>query len=314
MTMKQLKKLLKNGEVDKRYLLVGDEPILLDSALIDIKNTLKIEESFNMDSFSLPEAVLGDIISRLCIVPVNSPTRLLVVKNLESVSGSELDDFASAVKRNRSGNCLVLVYYLKKDVRKPEQTRKRLNAIFPDFTVVNVGPEPGEVRDWIREAIRRDNLNLNNAMVNYLENEFSNDITGLKYELEKIRNYLHEAGSIDTKNMKDLAQGLCNFNLYQMVDAFWDGRPEVLSIFEELRPYLQKDAIVVDALTRGLMYRAEGRDNLPGINKTRLLEVLKGLIALDRRIKTSSIFTRLLMELFVLRNAGTFRNGVQYGR
>jgi DNA polymerase III delta subunit len=157
-------------------------------------------------------------------------------------------------------------------------------------------------------------MNLNNAMINYLESEFSNDITGLKYELEKIGNYLREAGSIDAKNMKDLAQGLCNFDLYQMVDAFLDGRSDVISIFEELQPYLPKHAVVVDALTKGIMYRTVGKDNLTGMSKTRLQEILKQLIALDIRIKTSSIFTRLLMELFFLRNAGTFRNGVQYGR
>jgi DNA polymerase III delta subunit len=314
MTRRQLTQFLKNGEADNRYLLVGDEPILIDRALKDIKDTLKIEESFDMEYFSLSDGSLEDIVSKLYLVPLKSAKRLLVVKNLENVSDRELDDFANVVRRNRSSNCLVLIYQMKKDARKPNVILKRLDAVFLGFSIVLVGPEPGEVKKWIREAIRRDNLNLNNAMVNYLEHEFSNDITGLKYELEKIGNYLHEAGTIDAKNMKDLAQGLCNFDLYQMVDAFLDGRSEVLSIFEELQPYLQKNAVVVDALTRGIAYRAVGRNDLTGVSKTKLQEILKQLIAVDRRIKTSSIFTRLLVELFFLRNAGTFRNGAQYGR
>jgi DNA polymerase III delta subunit len=175
-------------------------------------------------------------------------------------------------------------------------------------------PERNEIRKWIQSKIRRDNLNLDNTMVNYLEEEFSNDITGLKNEFDKIENYLHEAGSINSTNMRDLAKGLCDFDRYQVVNAFLDGHAGALRTFEEFQPYLQTNAVMVDAMTRGIVSRARGRAKTLRTSKEALQEVLEQLIVVDKKIKTSSIFTRLLMELFILHNAGTFRNGASYGR
>jgi DNA polymerase III delta subunit len=314
MTERQLKDSLKSGEIQNQYLLIGDEPILIDRALNTIKETLRIEESFDLDRFSLPDATIENIISKLFLMPFNSKKRLLVVKNLESVANRDLDDFANAVKRSRSGNCLILTYQLKKGNRYYESALKRLAAIFPGAECVVLMPERGAIRKWIQSKIRRDGLNLNGAMVDYLEEEFNNDITGLKNEFEKIENYLHEAGSIGTNSAKDLAQGLCNYDRYHMVDAFLNGRSEALRIFEELQPYLATNAILVDAVTRGVISRARGRVDSLQASRSTLQEMLEELTVVDRKIKTSSIFTRLLMELFILHNAGTFRNGAVYGR
>jgi hypothetical protein len=151
-------------------------------------------------------------------------------------------------------------------------------------------------------------------MVDYLEEEFGNDITGLKNEFEKIENYLHEVGSIDPANMKDLAKGLCDYDRYQVVNTLLDGRREALHKYEELQPYLPSNAVLVDAFTRGMVSRARGKGKSIQVSKTALQDVLGQLIGIDKKIKTGSIFTRLSMELFILHNAGTFRNGASYGR
>lgn len=314
MTEGQLTDSLRSGDIHNQYLLIGDEPILIDRALNTIKETLGVEDSFNLDRFSLPDVTNEDIISRLYLIPLNSTRRLLVVKNLENVTNRDLGDFADAVNRTRSGNCLVLTYLLKKDNRHHESVVKRLAAVFPRAGCVFLNPGRDEIKKWIQSKIRRDGLNLEDAMVDYLEEEFNNDITGLKNEFEKIENYLHEAGSIGAESAKDLARGLCNFDRYHMANAFLNGRHEVLRIFEELQPYLATNAILVDALTRGIISRARGGVNSLKISRSTLQEMLQELIAVDRKIKTSSIFTRLQMELFILYNAGTFRNGARYGR
>ncbi|KPL14133.1 hypothetical protein AMJ74_03990 [candidate division WOR_3 bacterium SM1_77] len=314
MTERQLKESLKNGEIHSHYVLIGDEPILIDRALKTIKDTLEVEESFDLDQFSLPDATVTDIATKLYLMPLCSKKRLLIVKNLEDVSERDLQDFANVVNRDNSGNCLVLTHQIKKGKKYYESILKKLAATFPKAECVVIMPDRNEIKKWIQSKIRRDGLNLNNAMVNYLEEEFSNDITGLKNEFEKIENYLHETGSIDSAHMKDLAKGLCDVDRYQVVDAFLDGRPEALRIFEELQPYLPTNAVLVDAMTRGIVSRARGRVKTIQTSKATLQEVLEQLTVVDRKIKTSSIFTRLLMELFILHNAGTFKNGASYGR
>jgi len=311
---RQLKESLSGGQILNLYLLVGAEPILIDRALKAIKDTLRVEESFDTDIFSLPEAALEDIVAKSFLMPFQSARRLLVVRNLERVSNRELNDFAEAISRNSSGNCMVLIYQVDKEVRSRKDALKKLSVMFPHAECVVLIPDPGSVKKWIQAKIRRDNLALDDSMVDYLEEEFNDDITGLKNEFDKIENYLHEAGDIDKEGIRNLSKGLCNLDKYQMVDSFLNGRSDVLRIFEELQPYLPTNAILVDALTRGILNHARRKDGVIRPNRKTLVDVVAQLIMVDRKIKTSSVFARLSMELFILQNAGTLKNGVSYGR
>ena len=314
MTRRQFNESLKKGEIHSHYVLLGYEPILIDRAVNTIKEEVKVDESFDFDRFSLPDTTVTDITARLYLMPINSKKRLLVVKNLEEVTEGELQDFADLAKRNNSGNCLVLTYQMKKGTKSYKRVLKKLTVFFPEAEVVLIMPERHEIRKWIQSKIRRDGLNLNSAMVDYLEEEFGNDITGLKNEFEKIENYLHEVGTIDSADMKDLAKGLCDFDRYQVVNTLLDGHREALHKYEELQPYLASNAILVDAFARGMVSRARGKGRSIQVSKAALQDVLGQLMVVDKKIKTSSIFSRLSMELFILHNAGTFRNGASYGR
>jgi DNA polymerase III delta subunit len=316
MKEKQLNESLKNGEIKSQYLLMGSEPILIERALGAIRDALGVEESFDVDRFILPEVTTDDVVAKLYLMPLASEKRLLIVKNLEDVSKRDLDEFAEIINQHKSANCLVMTYVLKKDVKYYAKDLKNVIALFPDARYVDFTPARNEIKKWIRSKVERDKMNLDDAMIDYLEEEFSNDITGLKNELAKIENYLEEVGSMDKDKMRDLAKGLCNFDKYQMADAFLGGHPSTLRIFEEQLPYVDKKSmiIMVDSLTRRIQRRASGAGNPLQARKTTLQEILKQLIAIDRKIKTSSIFIHLSMELFFLQNAGAFKNGVSYGR
>jgi DNA polymerase III delta subunit len=314
MTERQLRESLKKGELRNQYLLAGEEPLLIDRALDMIKNAVHAEATLDTDTFSLPDVGLEGVMEKLFLMPFGSKQRLIIVKDLEEVLASELNEFARAISRNSSGNCLVLVYRLKRDSRAKKQKLKELHDIFSNAEDVFLGADSRTVKRWIQAKVKRDGLKISDSLIEYLEKEFSNDVTGLKNEFNKIDNYLYEAGNINRDGMRDLAKGLCDLSKYQVVNALMKGRSDTLQIFEELEPSLPSSAVLVDALTRGIVYRACGKDGVTQTNRATLVEVVEQLVTIDRGIKTSSIFERLLMELFILRNAGAFKNGVLYGR
>ena len=314
MTEGQLRKSLADGEISNQYLLIGDEPILIERAFNTIKDALKVEESFDFDSFSLPESELDEIMAKLFLMPFVSGQRLILVKGLGDITDGELEDFAAAISNSKSKNCLVLVYKFDKETTWKKRKMADLDKLFPNTNRVLVGTEQGKVRKWIQSAVNRDNLKLDRTMVTYLEQEFGNDVTGLKHEFDKISNYLHEAGDIDPDGMRDLAKGLCDLTKYQMADAFMKGSAEAFQIFEELLMNSTEYASWVDALARQMVNRARRKDGVTHTNRTALVDVVSQLALIDRKVKTSSIFERLSMELFILRNAGVFKNGVLYGR
>lgn len=314
MNDRELHELLKKGEVYNQYLLISDEPLLIEGAVKNIKGVLKVNESFDLDSFSISETSVEDIISKLYVTPFTSERRLIIVKNLEEMDNRALVDFAEDINMTSSQNCLVMTYTVKKHYRKYPNAYKKISGQFKKAKCVTFQADKARIHKWITAKVQRDHLNFSPSVIRYLEDEFANDITGLKNEFEKIENYLHETNEIDTDNLRNIAKGLCDFNKYQVVDTFLKGGKETIRLFEELRPYLRSYAEIVDALTRGLVFYTQQKKGAPKPNRITVANLLDEIVAIDQKVKKSSYFTNVMLELFFLKNADLYRKGVIHGR
>jgi len=312
MNGRELRELLKNGKVYNQYLLIGTEPLLIDNAVRTIKDTLKVDVSFDYDVFYISEVPIEDVISKLYLSPFASERRLVVIKNLEELDSRELATFAEVLGDVQSNNCLVMIYTISKEYQRYDNY-KRIVAKFPKAKYVTFIPDEKLIHKWIVAKIEKDNLDFSTSMIHYLEDEFGNDITGLKNEFEKIENYLAEAKTLDPESMKDLAKGLCDFNKYQLIDTFLEGKPETLACFEELSPYLRSYAEIVDALTRGLISYIQRKGSAKQSVSSALKDILAEVVTIDRKVKTSSYFVHLILELFLLQRLHLFRKGAGYG-
>lgn len=314
MNDRDVRELLKKGKVYNQYLLIGDEPLLIDNTVKAIKDALKVDESFDLDTFSISETSIEEIMSKFYLMPFSSERRLIIVKNLEELDNRTLTNFAETINRTSSQNCLVMTHRIQKDDKKYENFCKKMAALFKNAKCVTFQRNKALIHKWIISKIKRDNLNFSPSMINYLEDEFCNDITGLKNEFEKIENYLCEAKKLNTESMKDLAKGLCVFNKYQIVDTFLQGGKDTIELFEELRPYLRSCAEMIDALTRGLIFYTQRKKNEFEFRNISITNILDEITAIDRKVKKSSYFANLMLELFFLNNANLFRKGAIYGK
>lgn len=311
MTDSELRDLLKKGTIYNQYLLIGDEPLLIDNSITAIKDALKINESFDLDTYSIAETPVEEIVEKFYLFAFASSKRLLVVKNLEEIDNKELQHFAELINRSSSSNCIIMTYKIDKEnkSKKYDAVYKKIMSMFNNTRCVTFLEGKELIHKWIVKTINRRKLNLSSSIIHYLENEFKNDITGLKNEFEKIENYLCEAKQMGNKEIADLAKGLCDFDKYQMVNTFLQGRQESLSQFEELKPYLHSYAELVDALIRSLISQIrviKGDFNMA--------DFLDEILRIDRKVKTSSYFSELFLELFLLKNYCLLKRGVGYGR
>jgi DNA polymerase III delta subunit len=312
MTDQTLRTTLKKGEISNQYFFIGDEFLLIDNAINAVKKTINVNESFDLETFSLSETPFEDIIPRFYITPFGSPRRLIIIRHLEEVSDRDLATFAEAMSKIDVTNCVIMTYTIPKGKKKYSYKSKKLSGLFAKATHVTFVPDRQSIHKWIARKNKRDGLNLSASTVHYLEEEFRNDITGLKNEFEKIDNYLYEEKTLSSEGIKDLAQGLCDFNKYSLVDTFLAAKAEVLERFEELRPYLYSYAEIVDVLTRGLVQYSKTRQNVP--TGSCMKDILEDLVTIDRKIKRSSYFADLMVELFLLTKITLFNKGVLYGR
>lgn len=313
MNDKELRRLLKRGKISHRYLLLGDEPLLIENAVRDMRITLKVDESFDLDTFIASEAQIEDIMSKFYLTPFGSTQRLIVLKNLEELDSRTLANFAKIINSTTARNCLVMTYVVKKDERRPDSLNRKLTELFKNAQCVTFQYDRDKIREWITKRIERENLDLSPSMIEYLEDEFTHDVTGLKNEFAKIENYLHEAKTLSTESIKDLAKGLCDFDKYRIVDTFLEGRKNTLELYEELMPYIRSNAEIVDALTRGLINYCQRKRNIFAKDSASIQPILDEIITIDRKVKRSSHLANLMLELFFLRNAHFFRKGAIYG-
>ncbi|KPJ73806.1 hypothetical protein AMJ52_03115 [candidate division TA06 bacterium DG_78] len=312
MTDQALRNTLKRGEISNQYLFIGDEFLLIDNAINAVKKTIGVNESFDLETFSLSETPFEDIVPRFYITPFGSPRRLIIIKHLEEVGDRDLVTFAEAMSKIDVTNCVIMTYAIPKGKKKYSYKSKKLSGSFTKATHVTLVPDRQHIHKWIVRKNKRDGLNLSASIVHYLEEEFRNDITGLKNEFEKIDNYLYEAKTLSSEGIKNLAQGLCDFDKYSLVDTFLEAKTEALERFEELRPYLHSYAEIVDVLTRGLVQYFKTRTDVH--TGSYMKDILDDLAIIDKKIKRSSYFADLMVELFLLTKTNLFSKGVLYGR
>ncbi len=303
---------VEQGTLRTQYLLMGSESLLIEKMVDKIKEVLKVNEDFDYDTVYAPETSFEEVISKYYSSPFFSTKRLIVLKNLDELDANTLADYAKTFNDAPSQNCLVMTYRLDKS-KKNKSVCKKMESLFKNALCVNHQSDRQSVHKWIDKKIQRDHLNITPAMARYLEEEFENDITGLKNEFEKIENYLAEASALDPGTIQALAQGLSDINKYYVVDSFMKGRNDTLMLFEDLKPFLRSYAEIVDALVRRLMFYAERRYRPINFGKTTLTNLFGDIVSIDRRVKMGTQFAHLMLELFFLKNAHLFRKGALHG-
>ncbi|HEC79429.1 MAG TPA: hypothetical protein ENI34_09890 [candidate division WOR-3 bacterium] len=310
MTDRELREELKKGIIGNRYLLVGDETLLINNTISLIKKHLQVNEAFDFETFSISEIPLEEMIEKFYVTPFGSKQRLIVIKNLEELDKRALKNFAEAINKLSFPNCLIMTYRAKKDNRRTKNVYKNITGLFKKIHCVTFQSDKNLIHKWITSRLKRDGLTFSPSVIRYLEEEFGNDITGLKNEIEKIENYLYEAKTLHSAStLKDLARGLCDFNKYQVVDMFLKGRKDTIEHFEEFKPYLRSYSEMVDAVTRGLLYYVQRKPNVLTARKKALSNLLAEVSRIDRSVKKSSYFVTLMFELFFLKKGNIFRKG-----
>ena len=309
MRERDLREDLKKGIIKNKYLIVSCESLLIDNLIKTMRETLKINEAFDYENISIVETTIEEIIPKLYLTPFASSHRLIIIKNLEEMDSRSLPGVGAAFNDVKTSNIIIMTYLTEKQGKNPI---KRLTGIFKDMITIDIDSEKHDIDSWIKARIKRDGMVLPLELQRYLEEEFRHDITGLKNELDKIENYLHEASSLDPQTLKDLAKGLSEVDKYRIVKYFFSGNEKTLAYYREIAPYIEHPAVVVYALSRGLLSSADQR-SASGVDRNRLHIMLKDLIGIDRKIKRGSYFSNLLLELLFLHNTSFYKKGVSDG-
>ncbi|MGQ9534868.1 MAG: DNA polymerase III subunit delta [bacterium] len=310
MIEKQLKEQLKNKIIHNHYFLVSDEPLLINNTINDIKKSLAIDETFDFESCSIKEIEYADIINKILTAPFASSRRMMVLRELEKENLNDLKEFAHMMNRIPASCCLVMVYQIDKKDGYGYRTDsyKKVLELFPHAQYVLLMPDDVAIQRWITKKMESLGLKNDLQIINYLKEEFADDITGLKNEIQKIENYLYESKQLGIDEVKDISQGLTDVDVYRLADNFFQHRPETLKQFIGLKQYIKTPLPIIDALGRLLCrYASKSCD--------KSFRYLTGeLFRIDTCLKTGSHFADIILEVFFIKNLGMLNKGAHHGK
>ncbi|MCX7995184.1 MAG: hypothetical protein N3A65_05390 [candidate division WOR-3 bacterium] len=291
-----------NNVIHNHYLILSEESVLINNKINDIKKRLNVDENFDFEICSITECEYDDIINKIFTSPFVSQKRIVVIKNIEKKDLNELKEFAQLLPRVPQSCCLIMVYNSEKKQQRMQvlENFKKVCAIFPHAHSITLIPDEGTIYRWISNKLNKMGLGDRPEMVEYLMEEFENDLTGMKNELQKIENYLFQAKKMDLYELRDISQGLTHSNVYNIADNFFHHNPEAIKQFVRSEAYLKNSSLLIGALARALCDYAGKNKNEQWIRR-----ICDELFYLDNRVKRGSDFIELGLEIFFIKNLST---------
>jgi DNA polymerase-3 subunit delta len=111
MTPADLQKSIKNNSIPELVYLFGSERFFLDRTLQQITDAVVPEEArdFNFQVFHAKESSVETVLDSVRTLPVFSPRRLVIIKDADKLSVSDLESLSSYVEDPAPESCLVMV-------------------------------------------------------------------------------------------------------------------------------------------------------------------------------------------------------------
>jgi DNA polymerase-3 subunit delta len=330
---------LSRGEIEPVYYLFGSEPRLRDEALAAIRSALFGEgggaDVFNIDAIDARQRSAAEIIDAANQLPMGAPRRLIVVRGAESLIRAGASDgghaFASYLANPSPTTCLVLLG------EKPDLRLRAARSLAALGALWELGlPKDQRLAVWLEEEARRLGKRLGSRAAEKLVALTGNDLTVASMELEKLVVFVGDRDEIQGRDVEEAVGDRSGAGIWEFTDAV--KRRDAAGALWALDRYLGTFRRPEDALfpllgtLRGelglLLHAREGRETrglsgkaLAGelsqaldvhpfraekavaasvrFSRAEIETALQRLLAVDRRLKTSAVPARLLLDAWV---------------
>lgn len=186
-SINQLATQLGQGSVTHLYALVGEEDLLRDSALAQIKRTVlgAQGDDFNCDVFYGDEADGSHIVSCASEVAVFAPRRLVVVKYVEKLPAKECEALLPYLREPNESTTVVFM------ASKLDGRLKFTQALTQACIVVDCGPlRDAELIPWLKQEADRAAVRIDDEALRMLKEACGGSLYSARREVEKLASYV----------------------------------------------------------------------------------------------------------------------------
>lgn len=325
MTPSELNRAIHERRFPALLLLYGEERFFLEETLHALQQSIVSSESrdFNFTQYYGKTARGGDIIDTARTLPVFSPLRLVVVRDVQSLATAELDVLLPYLADACPETVLVLTADKIDGRRKFYQHFKKYGELV-DFKKFYENQIPG----FVRERGRQQGIAFAEEAIALFCRRVGTNLAEIAGELEKLATYLGDRDLVDVSDVREIVSDTRIESVFELTNAL--GRrstSEAVRVLNRLLIDATPPLVLLTMMTRHFrqMWKAhyllgqgvEKKDLVKGVGvnpyfleglleQARLFPadrypwIFERLLELDLALKSSGAHPTALLELLVL--------------
>ncbi len=225
----KLYKDLENKSLKPVYFLYGDEPYLLNGCIDSFKQAVLTESTmdFNYSLFYAGDADVTLVKDSIETLPVFTPQRLVIIKNLDDFKETELQEL-EAVITNQVTSTVLVMFAEKIDKRKKFYKTVLDKAVCVEFKK----PYANAIPQWISHMCKVQKLSITNDAIHRLHRLVGNNLTELQSQVYRIQDYIGEKSNIEITDVNEVVSVSREENIFDFTDAL--GKRDRVLALEQL--------------------------------------------------------------------------------
>jgi len=216
MTHREFLQHIKKGAFHPCYFFNGTEEFLIDDCLKRLIDVLvePATKDFNFDVFYGNEVDAGKIVDTASAYPMLAESRVVMVKEVDKLSTSDLERLAKYVLNPVQSTRLLL------SSTKGKLGNKALNTIKTHSTYVEFKPlYDNKIPGWISDFVAEKGMEITYEASVLLHARVGNNLRALANEIEKIILNLNGQNKIDEAEVQQVVGLSRNFSVFNLNDA-----------------------------------------------------------------------------------------------
>lgn len=219
LSLSQLIAQLSQGTVTPVYLVIGEEDLLRDTAMMELRKTVLGEagDEFNCDVFYGDEAEGAEIVACASEVGVFAARRLVIVKAADKLSARQSEALLSYVKEPNEATTVVFT------AAKLDGRLKFTQTLVQHSTVVDCAPlKDSQLAPWLKQEADRAGIRINDDALEMLKDACGGSLYSVRREVEKLASYVtgHRTVTVDdVATLRGTEPGASVFDLAAAIGA-----------------------------------------------------------------------------------------------
>ena len=320
-TWSQFNKELQKKHILPIYFFYGDEPYLLDEALIRLSKAIvnKNLKDFNLDTFYADSTSVLQVKEAVRTIPVMSDKRVVILK--DACSFKQINQLQPLIEKPISSCVLVFTD------TKINQKMKFFKVLSQTGVIVKCSALKGyQLVAWIQKLVSDQQKSIDTKACEFLLQRVGSSMLDLHNEMIKLMQYIGESPSITIEDIKKVTSKQHTESVFDLMNAL--GSPKSLALLKSLIYQGQNEILILTMLARQIriliLIKEAQLENLSSAqicqkvgvssyflnqyiqqarswNFTQLYEFHRLLLETDQLLKSTSISKSLLMENCLLK-------------